>query len=156
MIRFIPTSVGNINIPNERGLVKPVHPHVCGEHPTMKPVALVERGSSPRLWGTWIVGFIHPVTGRFIPTSVGNIVAGLMSAGFFAVHPHVCGEHATQPKATRPKRGSSPRLWGTFPPSGEPAIEIRFIPTSVGNIQVQRLKPEPKPVHPHVCGEHQR
>jgi len=31
-------------------------------------------GSSPRLWGTFSIGYLEDVLYRFIPTPVGNVV----------------------------------------------------------------------------------
>ncbi len=73
-------------------------------------------------------------TGRFIPTCVGNIVSVNIEAISNAVHPHVCGEHLFYCSCDSKRAGSSPRVWGTFELASEGGIQIRFIPTCVGNI----------------------
>ena len=50
--------------------------------------------------------------------------------------------------------GSSPRVRGTSPPIAPPPALHRFIPTSAGNILLRLWCNQPKPVHPHECGEH--
>ena len=132
-----------------------VHPHVCGEHDDEGDHLISTSGSSPRVWGTYILPF-------FI-------------TGSPAVHPHVCGEHELCPKATLvPSRfiptcvgnmnaerrgqhnadGSSPRVWGTLDRQRAERLPPRFIPTCVGNIIVSGVKRTGIAVHPHVCGEH--
>ena len=112
--RFIPTCVGNIwrfivwtwrvvvhphvcgehDMPTHfRRIDQSVHPHVCGEHPEWRRAIFVRFGSSPRVWGTWLLprqgrssgGSSPRVWGtfdldaaprlrrRFIPTCVGNM-----------------------------------------------------------------------------------
>ncbi len=52
------------------------------------------------------------------------------------------------------KRGSSPRLWGTFSYVDPDILHFRFIPTPVGNmIRFPRWCGRFS-VHPHACGEH--
>ena len=93
-LRFIPTCVGNMTLSNVRLITSSVHPHVCGEHfddavlvtsavrfiPTCvgnMTKALGEggtqRGSSPRVWGTFVYNGGAGACRRFIPTCVGNI-----------------------------------------------------------------------------------
>ena len=71
--RFIPTRVGNMNMPDSR--------------------SRYVSGSSPHVWGTCAGGGQLLAGPRFIPTRVGNIRP--RPAGFpgTAVHPHTCGEH---------------------------------------------------------------
>ena len=92
IFRFIPTSVGNtLNSPALSGRPT-VHPHVCGEHIFKWTLTCRAFGSSPRLWGTRMLGaqkFSAAGSSprlwgtqtmligweklqRFIPTSVGN------------------------------------------------------------------------------------
>ncbi len=51
-------------------------------------------------------------------------------------------------------RGSSPRVWGTYPDPVDVFVNRRFIPTCVGNIAGLEAGVRCSPVHPHVCGEH--
>ena len=71
-----------------------------------------------------------------------------------AVHPHVCGEHLWQRPVIPACIGSSPRVWGTCIVDHSLILNVRFIPTCVGNIcHCHRLR-DFGSVHPHVCGEH--
>ena len=90
-------------------------------------------GSSPRVWGTLILGNRGCSGVRFIPTGVGNALAAPSSGILVAVHPHGCGERAGTIPGITDQRGSSPRVWGTqilFCARLRPG---RFIPTGVGN-----------------------
>ncbi len=71
-----------------------------------------------------------------------------------AVHPHACGEHASEASASSPSPGSSPRLWGTRIKTIIIITIIRFIPTPVGNTPWSMPKDGQAAVHPHACGEH--
>ena len=72
-LRFIPTPVGNISSRAVRCPLAQVHPHACGEHIFMASEQYHGVGSSPRLWGTWRNANPNGLSGRFIPTPVGNI-----------------------------------------------------------------------------------
>ena len=50
--RFIPTCVGNTMVSYVGREIRPVHPHVCGEHMMDPFVSMTVDGSSPRVWGT--------------------------------------------------------------------------------------------------------
>ncbi len=78
---------------------------------------------------------------RFIPTPVGNTPIRCRTSGHNSVHPHACGEHTPAPVSGAPSCGSSPRLWGTRRPDPSEAIEMRFIPTPVGNTQDTATRP---------------
>ena len=93
--RFIPTCVGNIHFHTARLCWTAVHPHVCGEHFPPVQFRHLAAGSSPRVWGTCYGRLSAPQTGRFIPTCVGNMRYMPARLSRVAVHPHVCGEHAT-------------------------------------------------------------
>ena len=131
-----------------------VHPHVCGEHLLAGFTGTVIVGSSPRVWGT--LNEAHPCKSirRFIPTCVGNTRHLFHGKCNFAVHPHVCGEHLTQPQNISLWNGSSPRVWGTHRQHTGNGSKCRFIPTCVGNTGYTDAESKVLPVHPHVCGEH--
>ena len=112
-IRFIPTHVGNT--PQTTPLTSPqtVHPHACGEHrPSVHPPNDPD-GSSPRMWGTQVPQLSGPLGTRFIPTHVGNTIAGIGVLPLQTVHPHACGEHLRTSIFSMIAPGSSPRMWGT-------------------------------------------
>ncbi len=52
MDRFIPTCVGNTDLPLFFPFICQVHPHVCGEHYKLSRENGMWKGSSPRVWGT--------------------------------------------------------------------------------------------------------
>ena len=91
--RFIPTGVGNIQGPLPLVRLISVHPHGCGEHGFLRRGGCYENGSSPRVWGTFCSLQGRRISGRFIPTGVGNILSPLIMRLFRPVHPHGCGEH---------------------------------------------------------------
>ncbi|AKB19758.1 putative CRISPR associated hypothetical protein [Methanosarcina sp. WWM596] len=72
--RFIPTRVGNSKISVSQVTQAAVHPHACGELLTSILLFFHPIGSSPRVWGTPMIGNVFYMLARFIPTRVGNSV----------------------------------------------------------------------------------
>ena len=70
--RFIPTPVGNTSADRTLGTITTVHPHARGEHRVHDAGRFPLRGSSPRPWGTRLLGHRQQRPERFIPTPVGN------------------------------------------------------------------------------------
>ena len=156
LTRFIPTAVGNAFAGPVLGRVWPVHPHGCGERGCAFSVCQHGTGSSPRLWGTRAKDGRLMLSGRFIPTAVGNAVYFRCKSRTGPVHPHGCGERAeARTRQIRPI-GSSPRLWGTLKPMERSILHCRFIPTAVGNAKGKPDYSKKATVHPHGCGERQR
>src|SRR4030042_1963114 len=90
-----------------------VHPHACGEHYSASSGRTVRYGSSPRMWGTRLLGQCVLTLQRFIPTHVGNTLLEGLKDRKQTVHPHACGEHASVASLDAFAFGSSPRMWGT-------------------------------------------
>ncbi len=131
--RFIPTGVGN------------------GKPGTGKQI--LNRGSSPRVWGTGNTGIWFSFYHRFIPTGVGNGVALSNPILRSPVHPHGCGERFRLSARNGSSSGSSPRVWGTEKFQVSRTCIQRFIPTGVGNGSSDSKPILVTAVHPHGCGE---
>ncbi len=131
--RFIPTHVGNTIWLNDGLLMIAVHPHACGEHVFGGLSCWLESGSSPRMWGTHSNRSPQIPQYRFIPTHVGNTCGQHLVSRLASVHPHACGEHGRRRRRYGPRRGSSPRMWGTRAKFALSWVYFRFIPTHVGN-----------------------
>ncbi len=108
------------------------------------------------MWGTLHTPALCRNRDRFIPTYVGNIFLTPCLFKFFAVHPHICGEHKKYAHVRTMPIGSSPHMWGTFFQIAGFFRDIRFIPTYVGNISLVAQSSSKTTVHPHICGEHSR
>ncbi len=154
--RFIPTHVGNTISAAATPSTWSVHPHACGEHAKKDIDIFAGYGSSPRMWGTLLVGHEPAVLVRFIPTHVGNTMSRRTNCYSEPVHPHACGEHCEGIPAASFICGSSPRMWGTHDHGRFDAPSPRFIPTHVGNTGYAAGRLNPRSVHPHACGEHNR
>ena len=151
--RFIPTHVGNARRRTSPASLPPVHPHACGERFSSTKLGRSPTGSSPRMWGTHRrVNQRHHV-GRFIPTHVGNASRSRPGCRRRPVHPHACGERLDDVHWSTMRGGSSPRMWGTLLFPVDHQLELRFIPTHVGNAPRWRTATSRRPVHPHACGE---
>ena len=70
---------------------------------------------------------------RFIPTGVGNGARRPPYSGRKTVHPHGCGERCIRCCYILTRSGSSPRVWGTAREYAKEFMNMRFIPTGVGN-----------------------
>jgi len=152
-MRFIPTYMGNAPAGLHEVRIGAVHPHVHGERQATAMDPAVGDGSSPRTWGTQTVGGVGEVSGRFIPTYMGNATESRETRRYDQVHPHVHGERVICGLQRTGKSGSSPRTWGTRQTRPMPNRIIRFIPTYMGNASITtRFRPS-TPVHPHVHGE---
>ena len=152
--RFIPTCVGNTVEITGKTYGSAVHPHMRGEHAARSGSTAESSGSSPHAWGTPPGRRPCAVRSRFIPTCVGNTKRRTRCCVTRAVHPHMRGEHESDPPAIRFDDGSSPHAWGTRHQHRPGGGCSRFITTCVGNtLAVARAASMP-PVHPHMRGEH--
>ena len=152
--RFIPTCVGNTVPGNRDERLDPVHPHVRGEYAQLAIAQRSRYGSSPRAWGIPQVFTVARKARRFIPTCVGNTRSARTAALTWTVHPHVRGEYPVLPVGIDTVDGSSPRAWGIRLSYIDAHIEIRFIPTCVGNTLAGPSLLRLYPVHPHMRGEY--
>ena len=131
-----------------------VHPHVRGVHAGAVEHSIVQGGSSPRAWGSFLADLIIIQDYRFIPTCVGFIQQPKPKSDGNPVHPHVRGVHGGGLCLTKHFIGSSPRAWGSLLVMIGKKKLLRFIPTCVGFMSHTQPIPLAQPVHPHVRGVH--
>jgi len=115
--RFIPACAGNASRRNFRGIVRLVHPRVCGERARIAADRSASRGSSPRVRGTPQRQDLVLLVDRFIPACAGNAIVTVPSRRYRWVHPRVCGERWWTASVSAPLLGSSPRVRGTQAPA---------------------------------------
>ena len=151
---LIPTCVGNTTAPSTRSRFSRAHPHLRGEHHTLR--VRVERvlGSSPPAWGTRRAATVYEKAPRLIPTCVGNTPPTTGSSAMSWAHPHLRGEHGTASDKSKYIKGSSPPAWGTHRPPCRDWCAFGLIPTCVGNTPLSASGPLPTWAHPHLRGEH--
>ena len=141
----------NIRCPNQA-----VHPHARGEHERTATIADLPDGSSPRTWGTLVLVLADLAWLRFIPTHVRNTLTLGFGVPEIPVHPHARGEHGADRSGRTGAIGSSPRTWGTPQIGVIGTLDVRFIPTHVGNTSDVQFYDFDHAVHPHARGEHVR
>ena len=146
--------MGNISANESSFEYAAVHPHRRGEHGSRNVIDSGNVGSSPQVWGTFLIRLCPVNNRRFIPTGVGNIGGSRGRHLRQAVHPHRCGEHLTIARRLEKVNGSSPQVWGTYQRYRHAVDQQRFIPTGVGNIRPHVPPALGYAVHPHRCGEH--
>ena len=131
--RFIPASAGNSDGTNRSGPSRPVHPRVCGEQWSNRPIFRPPSGSSPRVRGTGVQPLDQRPELRFIPACAGNSRNTPTAPLLRAVHPRVCGEQFSRSSRHWRICGSSPRVRGTGMLDLEADNFTRFIPACAGN-----------------------
>ncbi len=151
--RFIPTGVGNGCTPQPCARVPTVHPHGGGERLPWRQHPQADVGSSPRGWGTGRRNKCKCRRPRFIPTGVGNGRSVSPPPLKHPVHPHGGGERGCMGLLADVHAGSSPRGWGTGAGDALELVELRFIPTGVGNGSFPFAQCRAWAVHPHGGGE---
>ncbi len=134
----------------------PVHPHARGERRLGVLWPNADLGSSPRTWGTRDRGLFLQAVGRFIPTHVGNAPRACCLRAASPVHPHARGERGLVANVLTKVLGSSPRTWGTQLHALGVVVDVRFIPTHVGNAMPVPAPVSSLTVHPHARGERLR
>ena len=152
--RFIPACAGNTQKSQLAQAKMAVHPRVCGEHFVVRHVAMLARGSSPRVRGTQESAAGMGLAARFIPACAGNTSWSASWLTRETVHPRVCGEHLSMRRQLKRPRGSSPRVRGTHSDAVRLGVTLRFIPACAGNTAPGSKADFKVPVHPRVCGEH--
>ena len=152
--RFIPACAGNTPRIEPQPRREPVHPRLCGEHPSRPAVARGKCGSSPPVRGTPWIARRGNWQRRFIPACAGNTwqSAGCIVGG--SVHPRLCGEHGCTTSSPLWSIGSSPPVRGTLDDQVDAASAARFIPACAGNTHTNAPRQRTTPVHPRLCGEH--
>jgi len=84
---------------------------------------------------------------------MGNSLPGYLFGDLLSVHPHVHGELVALTETELGSVGSSPRAWGTLNDIALSVLDVRFIPTCMGNSRTPSGSGTGTPVHPHVHGE---
>ena len=154
--RFIPAHAGNSgSAPNSRVPVT-VHPRACGEQRREALVNPRAVGSSPRMRGTVLQGFVDLHFDRFIPAHAGNRSFASLSSFLSPVHPRACGEQVQVFLPNASYAGSSPRMRGTDLRRQPEVVRQRFIPAHAGNSWQRQPILRLTSVHPRACGEQSR
>ena len=92
---IIPAYAGNTSVPVVGTWLGGDHPRVCGEHSTCSMLTGLPVGSSPRMRGTHLLGFVCDYGSGIIPAYAGNTTQILQKPLINRDHPRVCGEHWT-------------------------------------------------------------
>ena len=130
--RTIPTCVGKTVELIYASAANTDHPHVRGENFSIRKLAAMETGPSPRAWGKRNHRD-HPMPiQRTIPTCVGKTQVRQQERSMSADHPHVRGENSKRFSITAFHSGPSPRAWGKHYKLNSRDYRFRTIPTCVG------------------------
>ena len=151
---IIPADAGSTYKDGKVNGEKQDHPHGCGKHVRSCESSMTCMGSSPRMRGAHSgVHFSTPLR-RIIPADAGS-TRGLVAVGSaLRDHPRGCGEHARMTTATRPARGSSPRMRGALVDYGHDLVIPGIIPADAGSTWRAGGDEEKYRDHPRGCGEH--
>ena len=118
-------------------IMRAVHPHVRGADPSVALLGYVKITVHPHVRGADAARQLVPIhRRRFIPTCVGQMVAGGAMAGVGAVHPHVRGADGRTRYLNQYWPSVHPHVRGAdqiLPPG--PRCAGGFIPTCVGQME---------------------
>jgi len=152
-IRFTPTRVGTAAEPAAGAAALEVHPHACGDCPSLADAAFGDAGSPPRVWGLLSPTGSPLMVYRFTPTRVGTATPHSPRSGGYPVHPHACGDCSFIARSISEAFGSPPRVWGLHQIVDYGGTPYRFTPTRVGTALLGPRTPGLSKVHPHACGD---
>ena len=88
------------------------HPRVCGENAFFRTVAILQRGSPPRVRGKHIDRATKLLGERITPACAGKTCKVYALHGKSPDHPRVCGENFVLCSTAHVWRGSPPRVRG--------------------------------------------
>ena len=108
------------------------HPHAYGDkgHRRRSKIAIV--GSSPRVWGQAIPGWLTNHKPRIIPTRMGTRGTKYIYLPEDGDHPHAYGDKVGKASQDYRVSGSSPRVWGQVTNATYFSVVIGIIPTRMG------------------------
>ena len=126
---------------------------MCGEklHPFPLVMALI--GSSPRVRGEILMGYLTFFLMGIIPACAGRSQQKQHGGCLGRDHPRVCGEKQATKRPCLRFAGSSPRVRGEGPRRMRGGLRPRIIPACAGRRQREACAPRPLQDHPRVCGE---
>ena len=116
------------------------HPRACGEHAFDSIGGVIDKGSSPRLRGTFRLGDGLGAQVGIIPALAGNMTPSSSCMSVSWDHPRACGEHIACRMAVLAIGGSSPRLRGTYTAFRGETTDRGIIPALAGNIRWRRSR----------------
>jgi hypothetical protein len=131
--RFIPARAGTASsrgLPTRSGTV---HPRACGDRLFESVIAIIFRGSSPRVRGPQKREQLAALGHRFIPARAGTAYQDAAGVSL--------------------SNDSSPRVRGPHPAPARPLPRERFIPARAGTGCTRAGRPLARPVHPRACGD---
>ena len=151
--RITPAHAGKTAIDAFAGGGGADHPRACGENALFCTVAILQRGSPPRMRGKH--GAIAGVGlgGRITPAHAGKTRRRASRFSFSADHPRACGENATAFGVLANRGGSPPRMRGK--PLLEKSLRAadRITPAHAGKTMTRRSLMPMRSDHPRACGE---
>ena len=89
-----------------------------------------------------------------IPAGAGNMLEKRDDNHFSWAHPRGCGEHLTSEQWASVRKGSSPRVRGTYEVEHHGLSYTGLIPAGAGNMCTRKRYAARRGAHPRGCGEH--
>ena len=87
---------------------------MCGATAYRTQQDQLNEGLSPRVWGNLFQKNCYTLTGRPIPTCVGQPLEAKQRMLKLEAYPHVCGATYVIAKNVVGRHGLSPRVWGNL------------------------------------------
>ena len=150
--RLIPACAGQTSRGSPPILSSRAHPRVCGADPTLRQMASMSTGSSPRVRGRQGFRWGDQCRAGLIPACAGQTARRRAFPGWCRAHPRVCGADKPGCKAGQSPSGSSPRVRGRRCRQLVLADRGGLIPACAGQTDVTYQKGDLIGAHPRVCG----
>mgnify|MGYP007128352744 CR=1 FL=1 len=129
------------------------HPHAYGDKVFDKTSHQHTPGSSPRVWGQGKSKKGRIYQRRIIPTRMGTRKLLARKSRNHGDHPHAYGDKFCRSFMSKPRVGSSPRVWGQANYKHRGLFVYGIIPTRMGTSLNLRLRITAAKDHPHAYGD---
>ena len=129
-------------------------PAYAGSTSILTVMDLSISGSSPRMRGAQLIGYISDIITGIIPAYAGSTAQRCCMRRASWDHPRVCGEHPYRVPRVVHRQGSSPRMRGALEPLCRCLRFLGIIPAYAGSTSPSRCPSRRHRDHPRVCGEH--
>ena len=129
------------------------HPRACGENCINSYLALLGKGSPPRMRGKQIFVKGSQILTGITPAHAGKTTRWRLSSFSYGDHPRACGENTAEQIRARRHRGSPPRMRGKRKDGSGGLKKWGITPAHAGKTLTMTIAACSPRDHPRACGE---
>ena len=130
------------------------HPRGCGAHGVIIKLGERDTGSSPRVRGSPLFSGENTVCRGIIPAGAGLTEHGGILLRGYGDYPRGCGAHSERQHKAASKKGSSPRVRGSYLNDADQYAKHGIIPAGAGLTNFIGFLDAHVGDHPRGCGAH--